>query len=116
MNKFTKTSFQELRNSLEGQIAELSEKETIVKKLRTLEEKERMKLEELQTLSKEREREHTRLVAERDAHIVNMGLHKYKLKRKVISVISEIELELKMLERIRKSVLKVNIVFENIVW
>ncbi|CAH2093835.1 unnamed protein product [Euphydryas editha] len=96
----------ELRNSLKGQIAELSEKETIVKKLRTLEEKERMKLEELQTITNEREREHTRLVAERDVHIVNMGLHKYKLKRKVISVISEIELELKMLERIRRSVLK----------
>ncbi|XP_034827520.1 trichoplein keratin filament-binding protein-like [Maniola hyperantus] len=96
----------ELRSSLEGQIAELSEKETIVKKLRKQEEKERLILQELQLLSSEREREHLKLVAERDAHIVNMGLHKYKLKRKVISVLNEIELELKMLDRIWKSVLK----------
>ncbi|XP_046964420.1 trichoplein keratin filament-binding protein-like [Vanessa cardui] len=96
----------ELRNSLEGQIAELSEKETIVKKLRKLEEKERMKLEELQIISSAREKEHAKLVAERDVHIVNMGLHKYKLKRKVISVLSEIELDLRMLEQIRKSILK----------
>ncbi|VVC95892.1 unnamed protein product, partial [Leptidea sinapis] len=72
----------ELRSDLQGQIAELSEKETAVKKLRNFEDKERMILEELIFLSKEREREHNKLVAERDSCIVNMGLHKYKLKKK----------------------------------
>ncbi|KAL0818253.1 hypothetical protein ABMA28_008746 [Loxostege sticticalis] len=96
----------ELRESLEGQIAELSEKESIVKKLRKMEEREKMILDELQFISSEREREHAKLVAERDATIVNMGLHKYKLKRKVISVLKEIELDLDMLARIRHAVLK----------
>ncbi|XP_023943868.2 trichoplein keratin filament-binding protein [Bicyclus anynana] len=96
----------ELRSSLEGQIAELSEKETIVKTLRKKEEKERLILQELELLSSEREREHQKLVSERDTHIINMGLHKYKLKRKVISVINEIEIELKMLDKLTKSVLK----------
>ncbi|CAH0713787.1 unnamed protein product, partial [Brenthis ino] len=96
----------ELRNSLEGQIAELSEKETVVKKLRKLEERERLILEELQMLTSEREREHAKLVANRDVHIINMGLHKYNLKRKVIAVINEIDLELQMLAKIRNSVLK----------
>ncbi|KAJ8712992.1 hypothetical protein PYW08_008296 [Mythimna loreyi] len=96
----------ELRESLEGQIAELSEKETVVKRLRKQEEKEKIILDELQFISCEREREHVRLVAERDAHIVNMGLHKYKLKRKVISVMKEIELDLQMLDKLRRTVLK----------
>nr|XP_013189573.1 unnamed protein product [Amyelois transitella] len=96
----------ELRESLEGQIAELSEKETAVKKLRKVEERERFILEELQLISSEREREHRRLKAERDANIVNMGLHKYKLKRKVISILKEIDLDLQMLEKINAAVLK----------
>lgn len=86
----------------------MNEKETIVKRLRQQEEKERLILDELQFISKEREREHARLVAERDANIVNMGLHKYKLKRKVLAVMKEIELDLVMLERIKRAVLKVN--------
>lgn len=96
----------ELRESLEGQIAELSEKETIVKRLRKQEERERNILDELQFISCERERELTRLVAERDANIVNMGLHKYKLKRKVIAVMKEIDIDLEMLDRLRRAVLK----------
>ncbi|CAG9791413.1 unnamed protein product [Diatraea saccharalis] len=96
----------ELRESLEGQIAELSEKEAAVKELRKMEERESLILDELQFISSEREREHARLVAERDANIVNMGLHKYKLKRKVISVLKEIDLDLEMLARIRKAILK----------
>ncbi|CAH1641185.1 unnamed protein product [Spodoptera littoralis] len=96
----------ELRESLEGQIAELSEKETIVKRLRKQEEKEKLILDELLFISCEREREHTRLVAERDASIVNMGLHKYKLKRRVISVMKEIELDLEMLDKLRRAVQK----------
>ncbi|XP_075984052.1 trichoplein keratin filament-binding protein isoform X2 [Anticarsia gemmatalis] len=96
----------ELRESLEGQIAELSEKESVVKKLRKQEEKEKIILDELVFISSERERELARLVAERDANIVNMGLHKYKLKRKVIAVMKEIELDLEMLDRIRRSMLK----------
>uniref|UniRef100_A0A2A4J0N7 Trichoplein keratin filament-binding protein n=1 Tax=Heliothis virescens TaxID=7102 RepID=A0A2A4J0N7_HELVI len=96
----------ELRESLEGQIAELAEKETVVKRLRKQEEKEKHILDELQFISSEREREHNRLVAERDASIVNMGLHKYKLKRRVISVLKEIELDLAMLEKLRRTVLK----------
>lgn len=100
-------SFQELRESLEGQIAELSEKEGAVKKLRKIEERERLILEELQFISSEREREHTRLKAERDADIVNMGLHKYKLKRKVISILKEIDLDLQMLEKMKAAVMKV---------
>jgi thymidine kinase len=98
---------QELRESLEGQIVELSEKETAVKKLRKMEERERLILDELQFISSEREKEHARLVAERDANIVNMGLHKYKLKRKVISILKEIELDLDLLVKIKKAVLKV---------
>ncbi|XP_041972039.1 trichoplein keratin filament-binding protein [Aricia agestis] len=96
----------ELRNCLEDQIAELNEKESVVKELRKQEEREKMILEELQALTKEREKEHARLIAERDATIINMGLHKYKLKKKVISVINEIELELKMLEKVRISIMK----------
>ncbi|CAK1541600.1 unnamed protein product [Leptosia nina] len=96
----------DLRNSLEGQIAELSEKETAVKKLRKMEERERMILEELQFLSKEREREHMKLISERDTNIVNMGLHKFKLKRKVTAVLNEISLDLKMLEKIKDAVVK----------
>ncbi|XP_049879634.1 trichoplein keratin filament-binding protein-like [Pectinophora gossypiella] len=96
----------ELRSSLEGQIAELSEKETVVKRLRKQEERERLILDELQLISSEREGELARLTAERDAMIVNMGLHKYKLKRKVVSILKEIELDLEMLEKIRKAVLK----------
>ncbi|XP_026740572.1 trichoplein keratin filament-binding protein-like [Trichoplusia ni] len=96
----------ELRESLEGQIAELSEKETVVKRLRKLEEKEKLTLDELLFISCEREREHARLVAERDAHIVNMGLHQYRLKRRVVSVLKEIELDLQMLEKLRRTVLK----------
>ncbi|XP_045503655.1 trichoplein keratin filament-binding protein [Colias croceus] len=96
----------ELRSGLEEQIAELSEKETAVKKLRTFEEKERMILDELQFISNEREREHLKLVAERDTSIINMGLHKFKLKKKVLSVLNEISLDLKMLERIRRAVIK----------
>ncbi|KAM3963829.1 trichoplein keratin filament-binding protein [Aphomia sociella] len=96
----------ELRESLEGQIAELSEKETIVKKLRRIEEKEKLKLDELKFISSERERELVRLRAEREANIINMGLHKYKLKRKVISVMKEIELDLEMLEKIKAAMLK----------
>ncbi|XP_050677374.1 trichoplein keratin filament-binding protein-like [Leptidea sinapis] len=96
----------ELRSDLQGQIAELSEKETAVKKLRNFEDKERMILEELIFLSKEREREHNKLVAERDSCIVNMGLHKYKLKKKVISILNEIDLDLKMLEKIKRAVMK----------
>ncbi|XP_053617539.1 trichoplein keratin filament-binding protein-like [Plodia interpunctella] len=96
----------ELRESLEGQIAELSEKEGAVKKLRKIEERERLILEELQFISSEREKEHTRLKAERDADIVNMGLHKYKLKRKVISILKEIDLDLQMLEKMKAAVMK----------
>ncbi|KAJ2942862.1 hypothetical protein O0L34_g15052 [Tuta absoluta] len=96
----------ELRNSLEGQIAELSEKETFVKQLRRQEERERLILDQLLHISSERDRELQRLTAERDATIINMGLHKYKLKRKVISVLKEIELDLAMLEKIRAAVLK----------
>ncbi|XP_028176036.1 trichoplein keratin filament-binding protein-like isoform X2 [Ostrinia furnacalis] len=96
----------ELREGLEGQIAEFSEKESIVNKLRKAEEREKMILDELQFISSEREKEHARLVAERDANIVNMGLHKYKLKRKVISVLKEIELDLDMLAKIRRAVVK----------
>ncbi|KAF9805776.1 hypothetical protein SFRURICE_009408 [Spodoptera frugiperda] len=95
-----------LRESLEGQIAELSEKETIVKRLRKQEEKEKLILDELLFISCEREREHTRLVAERDTSIVNMGLHKYKLKKKVLSVMKEIELDLEMLDKLRRAVQK----------
>ncbi|XP_072934462.1 trichoplein keratin filament-binding protein-like [Epargyreus clarus] len=95
----------ELRESLEGQIAELSDKETVVKKLRKQEEKEILLLQELQYISKERESEHARLMSERDAILVNMGLHKYKLKKKVLAVMNEIELDLKMLEKIRMAVL-----------
>lgn len=102
-----KCYLQELRESLEGQIAELSEKETIVKRLRKQEEKQKIILDELQYISCEREREHARLVAERDACIVNMGLHKYKLKRRVISVMKEIELDLEMLDKLRRAVLLV---------
>lgn len=47
-------------------------------------------------------------MSERDVQIINMGLHKYKLKRKVVAVMAEIDLELQMLDKIRKSVLKVN--------
>lgn len=104
-------SHQELRNGLESQIAELSEKEKLVKQLRLQEERERNILEELTSIARDREREHARLVAERDAYIVNMGLHKYKLKRKVASVLKEIELDLEMLERLRKALLKVNYLF-----
>ncbi|XP_063388986.1 cilia- and flagella-associated protein 53-like [Cydia fagiglandana] len=96
----------ELRGSLEGQIDELSEKETIVKRLQKEEERELMILDELKFISSERDREHARLVAERDATIVNMGLHKYKLKKKVISVLQEIELDLQMMEKLKKAVLK----------
>ncbi|XP_004928902.1 trichoplein keratin filament-binding protein [Bombyx mori] len=96
----------ELRESLEGQIAELNEKETIVKHLRKLEERERLILDQLQFISCEREREHRRLVSERDANIVNMGLHKYKLKKQVIAVVKEIELDIQMLEKLRKAILK----------
>ncbi|CAH0402778.1 unnamed protein product [Chilo suppressalis] len=96
----------ELRESLEGQIAELSEKETAVKKLRKMEEKERLILDELQFIASEREKEHARLIAERDATIINMGLHKYKLKKKVISVLKEIELDLEMLAKIRTAIVK----------
>ncbi|XP_045486973.1 trichoplein keratin filament-binding protein isoform X1 [Pieris rapae] len=96
----------ELRSSLEGQISELSHKETAVKKLRKMEERERMILEELQFISKEREREHAKLVSERDANIVNMGLHKFKLKKKVASVLNEISLDLKILEKIKEAVVK----------
>ncbi|CAG4932726.1 unnamed protein product [Colias eurytheme] len=96
----------ELRSGLEEQIAELSEKETAVKKLRTFEEKERMILDELQFISNEREREHLKLVAERDTSIINMGLHKFKLKKKVLSVLNEISLDLKMLERIKRAIIK----------
>ncbi|KAG6446866.1 LOW QUALITY PROTEIN: trichoplein keratin filament-binding protein [Manduca sexta] len=96
----------ELRNSLEGQIAELSEKETIVKQLRKQEEKERHLLDELMFISSEREREHAKLVLEREAIIVNMGLHKYKLKRQVMAVMKEIELDLEMLEKLQQTVLK----------
>ncbi|CAB3246282.1 unnamed protein product [Arctia plantaginis] len=96
----------ELRESLEGQIAELSEKETIVKRLRKQEEREKCILDELQFISSEREREHARLVAEREATIVNMGLHKYKLKRKVIAVMGEIELDLLMLDKLRNALLR----------
>lgn len=100
--------FQELREGLEDQIAELSEKEVVVKKLRTQEDREKAILQALQLISCEREREHARLVSERDSNIVNMGLHKYKLKRKVMSVVKEIELDLLMLDKIRRSILKVN--------
>lgn len=96
----------ELRESLEGQIAELNEKETIVKHLRKLEERERLILDQLQFISCEREKEHRRLVSERDANIVNMGLHKYKLKKQVIAVVKEIELDIQMLEKLRKAILK----------
>ncbi|KAI8442246.1 hypothetical protein MSG28_005817 [Choristoneura fumiferana] len=96
----------ELRGSLEGQIAELSEKESIVKRLQKQEEKELIILDELKHISSEREKELARLVSERDATIVNMGLHKYKLKKKVLSVIQEIELDLQMLEKLRAAVLK----------
>ncbi|XP_014356301.2 trichoplein keratin filament-binding protein [Papilio machaon] len=96
----------ELHESLEGQIAELSEKETVVKKLRKQEEKEKMILDELRFIAEEREREHARLVAERDTNLVNMGLHKYKLKRKVAAVMREIELDLKMLEKLQSAVIK----------
>ncbi|KAL4711882.1 hypothetical protein ACJJTC_006051 [Scirpophaga incertulas] len=96
----------ELRESLEGQIAELSEKETYVKKLRKMEERERLILDELQFISRERKKEHARLRAEREATIVNMGLHKYKLKKKVLSVLKEIELDLEMMRKIQKVVLK----------
>ncbi|KAJ0173046.1 hypothetical protein K1T71_011222 [Dendrolimus kikuchii] len=98
----------ELREDLEGQISELSEKETIVKQLRKQEERERMTLDELNFISCERDKEHARLVSERDAHIINMGLHKYKLKRKVIAVMKEIDLDLEMLERMRITVLQEN--------
>ncbi|XP_068623692.1 trichoplein keratin filament-binding protein-like isoform X1 [Battus philenor] len=96
----------ELRESLEGQIAELSEKETVVKKLRKQEEKERLILDELRFISDEREKEHARLKSERDTIIVNMGLHKYNLKRKVIEVTKEIELDLNMLKKIQRAVIK----------
>lgn len=66
-----------------------------------------MILDELQFISNEREREHAKLTAERDANIVNMGLHKYKLKRKVLSVMKEIDLDLEVLTKIRRAVLKV---------
>lgn len=100
--------YQELRTSLEGQISELSEKEAAVKKLRKVEERERMILEELQFLSKEREKEHAKIVAERNANIVNMVLSKFKLKKKVVSILSEIILDLKMLEKIKEAVVKVS--------
>ncbi|XP_026314278.1 trichoplein keratin filament-binding protein isoform X2 [Hyposmocoma kahamanoa] len=96
----------ELRNSLEGQIAELSEKETIVKRLRKQEEREILILDELHFISCEREREYAKLVSERDATIINMGLHKYKLKKMVLCVLKEIELDLVMLEKIKRAVMK----------
>ncbi|CAG9559079.1 unnamed protein product [Danaus chrysippus] len=104
--KTKEIQMKDLRNSLQDQIAELSEKESAVKVLRKQEERERQILEELQFIANEREKEFARLMAERDVHIINMGLHKYKLKRKVVAVMAEIDLELQMLDRIRKSVLK----------
>ncbi|XP_059050674.1 trichoplein keratin filament-binding protein-like [Achroia grisella] len=96
----------ELRESLEGQIAELSEKESVVKKLRIIEEKEKLVLDELKFLTSERKKELARLRAERDATIINMGLHKYKLKRRVLSILKEIEFDLEMLDKVKKAVLK----------
>ncbi|KAG7303481.1 hypothetical protein JYU34_012005 [Plutella xylostella] len=96
----------DLRNSLEGQIAEMSEKETVVNQLRKLEEKEQMKLEQLKYLASEREKQHAKLKGERDATIVNMGLHKYKLKQKVLAVMKEIELDLDVMRQIQKAFLK----------
>ncbi|CAH2052049.1 unnamed protein product, partial [Iphiclides podalirius] len=96
----------ELRESLEGQIAELSEKEKIVKKLRQQEEKEQLLLYELQCIAEEREKEHARLMSERETLIVNMGLHKYKLKKKVAAVLQEIETDLAMLEKVQHAVIK----------
>ncbi|CAG5044326.1 unnamed protein product [Parnassius apollo] len=96
----------ELRESLEGQIAELSEKETAVKKLRKQEEREKLILDELRFILDEREREHARLISERDTNIVNLGLHKYKLKRKVAAVMKEIELDLNILEKMQKALIR----------
>ncbi|CAG9104565.1 unnamed protein product [Plutella xylostella] len=96
----------DLRNSLEGQIAEMSEKETVVNQLRKLEEKEQMKLEQLKYLASKREKQHAKLKGERDATIVNMGLHKYKLKQKVLAVMKEIELDLDVMHQIQKAFLK----------
>lgn len=87
----------------------MSEKESIVKRLQKQEEKELILLDELKHISSEREKELARLVSERDATIVNMGLHKYKLKKKVLSVIQEIELDLQMLEKLRTAVIKVRL-------
>lgn len=65
-------------------------------------------MDELQFIAEEREREHARLISERETLIVNMGLHKYKLKKKVEAVMKEIEMDLVILEKIQKTIIKVS--------
>ncbi|KOB52168.1 putative trichoplein, partial [Operophtera brumata] len=65
-------------------------KEIAIEQEKIRDKEEKAMLEALRLISSEREREHARLVSERDAHIINMGLYKFKLKRRVLS---EYELE-----------------------
>lgn len=68
-----------------------------------------MILDELQFIRKEREAEHKRLVAEREANIINMGLYKYRLKQKVLSVMKEIDLDVNMLNKMKEVIMKVRL-------
>ncbi|GBP74719.1 hypothetical protein EVAR_103553_1 [Eumeta japonica] len=96
----------ELRSCLEDQIAELSDKEKAVGMLRKQEEKQRIVLDQLKFLAKDRVKQHEKLASEQKTMLINMGLYKYKLKQKVKAVLMEIDLDLQMLENIKLTMLK----------